>query len=165
MRILFFTLLLYHVALSTDDHSVEVNGTIGTIRFVMLSNNTVSCEADFNATGVAEYELGSVQLNLFDNTGSGGGKVYMNNYQYIENTWRAVLPGQTSEQVRLEIYSSLDTSGSPISDTINPVLLDTTGTDVEDEKFTLTFYAVDDVNNSTLDGTFYGAFEFYWTDL
>ncbi len=165
MRNLFFILFLCPAILSTDDYSVEVDGTIGGIRFVMLSENTINNEADFSkSTAGNEYELGSVQLNIFDNTGSGGGDVYMYNFEYIANTWRAVLPGGANDQVRLEIYSSLNTSGMSLDDSANPVLLTSTGSDVEDQKFTLTFYAVDDLENSTKNGPFYANFQFYWTD-
>lgn len=165
MRNLFFILFLYHAGLSTDDYSVEVDGTIGAIRFVMLSENTINNEANVNqSTSGNEYVLGSVQLNLFDNTGSGGGDVYMSNFEYIADTWRAVLPGDSSEQVRLEIDSSLNTSSARLDDSQNPVLLTTTGGNVENQKFTLTFYAVDDIQNSTKNGPFYGNFQFYWTD-
>lgn len=157
-------LLLFHPPLSTED-SVEINGTVGTTRFVMLSVNTISCEAPFTqGTSGTEHLLGEVELNLFDNTGVGGSNVYMDNFEYIEDTFRLVLPSDSREQARLEIYSSLDTSGAPLSDSTNPALLETTSGDVVDEKFTLTFYVIDDPDNSSKSGPFYGHFQFNWED-
>ncbi|MCH9812190.1 hypothetical protein K0U07_05480 [bacterium] len=157
-------LFLLQSPLSTDD-SVEINGTVGTTRLVMLSQNTISNEANFSTgTGGSEYELGSVEINIFDNTGVGGGTVYMDNMEYIEDTFRLVLPSDSMEQARVEIYSSLDSSGAPLDDTINPVAITTTTGDVEDETFTLTYSVVDDPENSTKTGQFIGNFQFYWTD-
>ena len=157
-------LLLLPGSLSTEN-SVEINGTIGSTRFVMLSQNTISCDANFGTgTSGTEYELGSVELNIFDNTGVGGGTVYMDNIEYIDNTFRLVLPADSREQAKVEIYSSLDTTGAPLDDTVNPAALTTTTGDVENDTFTLTYYVVDDTDNSTKNGQFIGNFQFYWSD-
>lgn len=174
MRYLFLLLLLSYTHISSEDYSVELNGTVGAVRFVMLSENTVSCEAAFTqSTDGAEFLLGTVQLNLFDNTSSGGGDVYMDNFEYIEDMWRAILPanggvpqgGTKNEQVRLTIYDLADTSGAPISDAANPYLVYTTTNNItENVTVELAFYATNDTENSTENGTFYGNFQFTWTD-
>lgn len=165
MRTYYLYLPLFLVSTLSTEDSVEINGTVGSTRFVMLSNNTISSEANFTTgTSGTEYELGSVELNIFDNTGVGGGSVYMENGEYVDNTFRLVMANDSLEQAKVEIYSSLDTTGAPISDASNPALLTTTSGDVEDQTFTLTYYVVDDPENSTKNGQFIGTFLFYWTD-
>lgn len=173
----FFLLFLLPIWIASDDNSVQVNGTIGPngtggsepgFRFVFLSENTISCEAtSVTNTGSTIYLLGSIEVNLNDNT-STGGDVYMSNIEYdpVNEIFRALGRDCNLDQVKIAVYTDNDTTGAAITPEEAVLIYQsgTAGTGTENHKIVFGFYAQDDSNNTLATTVFDAHFQFYWTD-
>ncbi len=166
--------LLFFSYIASDDYSIEIDGTIGTSRFIMLSENTISNSANgLDTTGSDEFLLGSVEINLFNNSVSGTDRVYIENLEYDEaNDLFCAKSIGSNGQIRIEVTTNRDTngnlytSGSQTLTAAPKVLIRTTTTTIVDEKTTLTFYAADDPNNDPSGtGSYTSHFQFTWEDV
>lgn len=154
--------------ISSDDKSVEMDGTIGDFRYIMLSENTLGNKVeDLSTSGSDQYLIGSIEINLFNNID--GGSVYITNLEYQDSIFRALQNGSLNNQIRVSITSNTNTDGTVSSPayTLTPakktLIRTTTGT-VIDEKITLRFYAKNDPDNSLANGNFLSHFTFIWED-
>ena len=166
-------LLLLLSQISSDDHSVEIAGNIGTMRTVLLSENTISND-DFDVTtsGSGEHLLGSIEINIFSNEESSG-LVYMSNIEFQDGKFRSIQ--EVDEAIRVAVRTDTNPSTGAtedptllLSSTNNPVTIrdpsaDTGGVGF-DERIHLEFYSQDDVDNSLNDGVYFAHFDFYWSD-
>ena len=173
MKNLSFFLLFFSYIIS-DDYSIEIDGTIGTSRFIMLSENTLSNSANgLDTTGSDEFLLGSVEINLFNNNVTGTDRVYLENLEYDEaNAIFCAKNTGNNGQVRIEVTTNKDSNGNLYTSgdqdlTAAPkVLIRTTTTNIVDEKMVLKFYAKDDPNNDpSLSGSYTAHFQFTWEDV
>lgn len=170
----FLLFLLFFRTIISDDYSVEINSTIGASRFIMLSENTISNEAtSIDTTGSDEFLLGSIEINLFNNSVSGTDRVYIENLEYDQtNAIFCAKSISSNGQLRIEVSINRNTNGNLYtsgSQDITPApkaLIRSTTTNIVNEKTILTFYAKDDPNNDpSLIGSYTSNFQFTWEDV
>ena len=149
---------------------MNIDGTIGEYRFVLLSNNTLANKIeDLSSTGSEKYLIGSIEINLFNNKNSG--KVYLTNLEYDKehDIFTACDTANNNSQICIEIFSNKNTDGSIASpprevSAENKALLLVTSEQIQNEKMIINFYAADNLNNH-LSGKNYDAhFSFLWED-
>jgi len=168
----FLLLLFFFSNVSSLDNSVAVDGTIDEYRFVMLSQNTLSGDVDSVAdTGSDEFLMGSIEINIFNNTDTG--VVYIQNSEYKDSKFFC-LGKNSDDQIEMRIKASKNTDGTTADPyrTVTPadgaVLRDTTSDTsglTFNEKIIIEFYTIDSTSNVLTSGTTYGAsYSFYWLD-
>ena len=165
----FFLFLLCFLHISSEDYSVQVDGTISVSRFIVLSENTISGQANgIDTSGTTTYLLGSIEVNL-QNTNSSGGTAYLSNIEFdsTHSLFRVVGLNGTMQQLKITIESDTNiTTGALQTTPINPenaAPFRETSAASDNERIVLTFYAQDNAHN-TSGAKFYGSFLFYWTD-
>lgn len=165
----FFLFLLCFLNISSEDYSVQVDGTISVSRFIVLSENTLSGQANgIDSSGDTTYLLGSIEVNL-QNTSGSGGNAYLSNIEFdsANTLFRVVGLNGAMQQLKIKIESDTNiTTGAAETTNISPAdpaLFRDTSSASDNERIILTFYAQDNAHN-TSGAKFYGNFLFYWTD-
>lgn len=168
--VLLFILTLLCFPVSTNDHVMNLDGTVGEFRFAMLSLNTLGEKVDTLATSGSDTHLiGSIEINLFNNVGSGS--VYLSNYEYNNSLdiFTAINPNNSDSQIELRVDSDTNTNGTPsdpprvITAEKKALLLTTIG-EITNTRIIIDIYAKDSVNNVLTSDNYYANFSIDWED-
>lgn len=157
---------------NNEHHQVNIDGTMGEHRFILLSKNTIAQNIeDISTTGTEKTLIGSIEINIFNNKDSG--KVYMNNFQFDQTNqlFCARNPQKSKSKVAIEVFCNKSTDGTTLPENnprvitpdSNALLLETDST-TQNQTMILYFYAEDNPNNELSSDSFIANFSFIWKD-
>lgn len=160
MRTLSFTLFFlcsFIRIYGTQDYVMDLMGTIGSTRYVLV--HTHSVVKGVTTPVDSDQLLGSCEINLFNNQADGELIVVTPQFDRDNSIRRLVQMENQTDQLKLKITinrnSAGEIQGSPITiaDVAEPVIRTTTAT-IENESTILYFYATNHADNSTASGRY-----------